>query len=114
MNFSSAAKLHLDANEDAVARLWRAIGLNPDFPVMHFAFAGALPISVGWRRREPKPTPAWRLIPRSPLETSVSALRATTPFFVKQHERSADIMRKAGHAGRMSTARVLAFAPGMA
>jgi len=35
MNFSSAAKLQLDANEDAVTRLWRAIGLNPDFPVMH-------------------------------------------------------------------------------
>jgi hypothetical protein len=33
------------------------------------------------------------------------------PVFVKQHERSADIMRKAGHAGGMSTARVLAFAP---
>ena len=29
-------------------------------------------------------------------------------------ERSADIMRKAWHAGGMSTARVLAFAPGMA
>jgi hypothetical protein len=33
------------------------------------------------------------------------------PVFVKQHERSADTMRKAGHAGGMSTARVLAFAP---
>jgi predicted Zn-dependent protease len=42
MNFSGAAKLHLDANEDAVTRLRRAIGLNPNFPVMHFALAAAL------------------------------------------------------------------------
>ena len=95
MNRSGAAKLHLDANEDAVIRLRRA-GLNPNFPVMHFALAGAL-ANLGTMEEARAETHAGlALDPTCTVGSFRLGAESDNPVFVKQHERSADIMRKAG------------------
>jgi predicted Zn-dependent protease len=96
MNFSGAAKLHLDANKDAVTRLRRAIGLNPNFPVMHFALAGALANLGRMEEARAETHAGLALDPKFTVRSFRLGAESDNPVFVKQHERSADIMRKAG------------------
>ncbi len=42
IEIAGAAKLHLDAEEEAIARFRRSIEINPNFPLTHFYLAAAL------------------------------------------------------------------------
>ena len=60
LHFEGGAKMGLGANEEAVALFRRSIEINRTNPLAHFFLGRRWQIWASWKRRSPKPRPAWR------------------------------------------------------
>ena len=96
MQFAGLAKLALGSDEEAVARLRRAVEINRNYPMAHFYLAAAL-AHLG--RHDEARAAAQAGLALNPTFT-ISRFRATAPSdnptFLAQRERIYDGMRKAG------------------
>jgi TolB-like protein/class 3 adenylate cyclase/Flp pilus assembly protein TadD len=96
MQFAGHAKLALGSDEEAVARLWRAVEINRNHPMAHFFLAAAL-AHLG--RHVEARAAAQDGLALNPTFT-VSRLRASAPSdnptYLAQRERIYEGMRKAG------------------
>jgi hypothetical protein len=90
------AKLYLDEDQEAVARLRRATEINTNFSIVHFMLAAALARLD--RAKEARAAVAAGLAV-DPLFT-VLRFRTTTqsdnPIYLAQHQRVCDSMSKGG------------------
>jgi tetratricopeptide (TPR) repeat protein len=95
-NISGSAKLHLGADEKAVARLRRAIETNRNFPPPHFLAAAAL-AHLGkrdWARSEAQV--GLKLDPKVTIRHFRASAESDNPTYLAQRERVIEGLRIAG------------------
>ena len=77
--------------------MWRAIELNPNFPLMHFFLAAALATLGKLEEARTETRAGLALDPLFTIERfRLGGPESDNPVFVRQRERLADAMRKAG------------------
>ncbi len=96
MAIAGCAKLHLGADEEAVARLRRAIQTNRNFPLAHFYLAAALARLGKLDEARAAATAGFVFNPGFTIRRFRAGVLSDSPIFLAQRERVYDSMRKAG------------------
>jgi len=96
MHLCGAAKLHLGADEDAVAWFRRAIELKANIPLTHFFLAAALANLGKLEEARAETQAGLALDPTFTIRRFRLGAESDNPVFLKQRERLMDGMRKAG------------------
>jgi len=90
------AKLHLGADEEAVALLRRSIDTNRNYPISQFYSAAALALVGRLDEAVAEAKSALTLAPNYSLARFRQAAEGDNPVFLTQRERIAEGLRKAG------------------
>jgi TolB-like protein/class 3 adenylate cyclase/Flp pilus assembly protein TadD len=96
MHLCGAAKLHLGADEDAVAWFRRAIELKANISLTHFFLAAALTNLGKLEEARAETQAGLALNPTFTIRRFRLGAESDNPVFLKQRERLMDGMRKAG------------------
>jgi TolB-like protein/class 3 adenylate cyclase len=96
MLFAGAAKVHLGANEEAVAWLRRSIEINRTFPLAHFFLAAALANLGKLDEARAETQAGLALNPNFSVHGFRVGAESNNPIFLTQRERLLEGLRKAG------------------
>jgi TolB-like protein/class 3 adenylate cyclase len=96
MAIAGCAKCHLGADEEAVARLRRAVEINRNFPLAHFYLAAALAQLGKLDDARAAATAGFAFNPGFTIRRFRTGVSSDSPIFLAQRERVYDSMRKAG------------------
>jgi TolB-like protein/class 3 adenylate cyclase/Flp pilus assembly protein TadD len=96
MLFAGGAKVHLGANEEAVAWLRRSIEINRTFPLAHFFLAAALANLGKLDEARAETQAGLALNPNFSVHGFRVGAESNNPIFLTQRERLLEGMRKAG------------------
>ncbi len=98
MHFAGLAKLALGADEEAVARFRRAVEINRNLPIAHFALASALAHLSRLVEAEAAIHAGIALDPTFTISRYRAGASSDQPTYLAQRERIIEGMRKAGVA----------------
>jgi TolB-like protein/class 3 adenylate cyclase/Flp pilus assembly protein TadD len=96
MAIAGCAKCHLGADEEAVARLRRAVEINRNFPLAHFYLAAALAQLGKLDDARAAATAGFAFNPGFTIRRFRTGVSSDSPIFLAQRERVYDSMRMAG------------------
>jgi len=96
MTTAGGAKVHLGADEEAVAWLRRSIHVNPNVPYGHFFLAAAMANLGKLDEARDEAQAGLTLDPGFTVLRFRAGAESDNPVFLKQRERLIDGMRKAG------------------
>jgi TolB-like protein/class 3 adenylate cyclase len=96
MNLEGGAKLHLGADQEAVAWLRRSIEAYPNFSTPHFFLAAALANLGKLEEARAEAKAGLALDPKFTIHQFRVGAESDNPVFLKQRERLIEGMRKAG------------------
>jgi TolB-like protein/class 3 adenylate cyclase/Flp pilus assembly protein TadD len=96
MAIAGCAKCHLGADEEAVARLRRAVEINRNFPLAHFYLAAALAQLGKLDDARAAATAGFAFNPDFTIRRFRTGVSSDSPIFLAQRERVYDSMRMAG------------------
>ena len=96
MLFAGGAKVHLGANEEAVAWLRRSIEINRTFPLAHFFLAAALANLGKLDEARAETQAGLALNPNFSVHGFRVGAESNNPIFLTQRERLLEGLRKAG------------------
>jgi tetratricopeptide (TPR) repeat protein len=90
------AKLHLGADEEAVALFRRSIDTNRNYPLSQFYSAAALALVGRLDEARAEAKSALTLAPNYSIARFRNAREGDNPVFLRQRERIAEGLRKTG------------------
>ena len=96
MVYAGAAKLYLGSDEDAVARLSKAVEINQNYALAHFLLSAALALLGRLQKARTAARSGLLLEPTFTVRRYRSGASSDNPTFLSQRERIYDGMRKAG------------------